>query len=450
MGNRRVHIRTFGCQMNHHDARRMGEVLCSHGFELTHIPEEADLIVINTCSVREKSYEKVLSSVGRYGQLKRQRPGLLLAVAGCVAQQEGRRLQELAPQVDLVIGPDHIRELGALVDELSEHRAAGGFVRTGFEDPAAYQFLRAAPGVAAGASALVTIQKGCDNRCAYCIVPRVRGPAVSRPAAEVVAEVADLVAGGTSEITLIGQNVNDYRGGSGTRDDFVELLRRLDAIPELLRLRFTTSHPKNMHPDMPRCFRDLRTLCPWLHLPVQAGSTAILRRMRRGYTREQYLAQLAAVRELCPEVSVGSDLIVGFPGETAQDFEQTLTLVEESQFDYAYSFKFSVRPETAAAELEDDVPPAVKERRLAELQSLLEQTTRARLARWVGRELDVLVEGPSRRGLPQVCGRAPGNQVVNIDSPEAGMLVGHVVRVRITGAGKHSLHGEPAAQEPAR
>ena len=418
--------------MNVHDTSRMEEVLRPIGFEPTRVPEQADLIILNTCSVREKSREKVLSALGRYGPLKR--PGSLLAVAGCVAQQEGERLFDLAPAVDLVFSPDHIAALPALVEEAGRKQRA----RTGFVDPDAYQFLQAAGRT--GPSALVTIQKGCDNACAYCIVPSVRGPCVCRPREEILAEIRDLVDAGTREVTLIGQNVNAYRDARGGADDFVELLRAVDRIPGLRRLRFTTSHPKDIDPRMADCFRELRTLCPWLHLPVQSGSTAVLTRMERGYTREEYVAHVEDIRARRPDVAVGTDLIVGFPGETDAEFRRTLSLVEEIQFDYSYSFKYSPRPGTAAAALVDDVGEAEKASRLRELQVLQGAITESRLQRVVGRQVEVLVEGPSRKGLPQLCGRTPGNHVVNFRGDNS-IGPGDLLQVQIIRAGRHSLFG---------
>jgi len=411
------------------------EVLHPSGYAPTSDPSLADLIIINTCSVREKSQGKVLSAIGRYARLKHSTPNLLLAVAGCVAQQEGQRLLSAAPAVDLVFSPDHIASLPALLQEAWSHQ----LVQTGFTDPADYQFLRAAPSGSSGPTALVTIQKGCDNACSYCIVPSVRGPCVSRPMEEILEEIRGLVAAGAKEVTLIGQNVNAYRGARNRTTDFVELLRAVDHIDGLWRTRFTTSHPKDFHADLPECFKELRTLCPWLHLPLQSGSSRVLTLMGRGYSRQEYIERLQAVRAARPDVTLGTDLIVGFPRESEADFLETVSLVEQIQFDYAYSFKFSVRPGTAAADLDDDVEEEEKRRRLSHLQTVQDRITRSRLAELVGRSVHVLVEGPSRKGLPQLCGRTPGNQVVNLDNPE--LLVGQMVEVEITRAGRHSLTG---------
>ncbi len=433
-------VQTFGCQMNEHDSQRMVELLRPLGYEAVSEPELASLILVNTCSVRAKSQDKVLSALGRFRPLKQRREDLILGVAGCVAEQEGRRLLEAVPHLDLVLGPDHIAELPELVDEV---RARGRLTRTGFAEVDDYAFLRASPEPSgAGATALVTIQKGCDNHCACCIVPHVRGPEVSRRAEEILAEVDTLTAAGAREVTLIGQNVNSYRGYHGKQDDFVALLSEVCARPGLLRVRFTTSHPKDFSRALARSFGELATLCPWLHLPVQSGSSSVLARMRRGYARERYLEAVAWAREACPELAIGTDLIVGFPGESEAEFEETLSLCEQVRFAYSYSFKYSSRPGTPAAALADDVPPETKARRLHELQALQNRITREQLARLVGRELEVLVEGPSRRGGAQLCGRAPGNQVVNFTGE--GIRTGERVIVRIEAAGGHSLSGAVA------
>lgn len=449
----KLHIRTFGCQMNVHDARRMEDVLRPAGYRPTSDPAEADVILVNTCSVREKSRQKVLSALGRLGRVKARRPGVLLGVAGCVAQQDGATLLELAPQLDLVFSPDHIASL----PELLERARRGPVVQVGFGEEDGFRFLAAdaaTPG--RGVTALVTIQKGCDNHCAYCIVPLVRGPEVSRPAGEVVAEVAALVASGAKEITLIGQNVNSYRGISGVPGDFAALLDQVAAVPGLARLRFTTSHPKDFTEALAARFAALPRLCPWLHLPVQSGSSRVLAAMARGYDREHYLRCVELARRHCPEITVGTDLIVGFPGETDEDFEQTLELVRTIEYDYAFSFKYSPRPGTpSAASLPDDVPAEVKAARLARLQRLQDGISAARLGRLVGRTVPVLVEGPSRRGPPQLAGRSPGNHVVNIDPGtggvgRAGVRSGDEVQVTITHAGKHSLTGVVSGSDQER
>jgi tRNA-2-methylthio-N6-dimethylallyladenosine synthase len=442
---RRVYIQNFGCQMNDYDAARIREILGRRGYEATTEAEEADLILLNTCSIREKAEAKVLSAAARYRGLKERRPEVVLAVAGCVAQQEGDRLLARLPQVDLVFGPDNIARCADLVESVrsSQRRLAA----TEVVDVEDYTFLSADPRPAdVGVTALVTIQKGCDNHCAYCVVPATRGREVSRPAGEVVAEVARFVAAGAREVTLIGQNVNSYRGGAGAATDFVALLEAVAAVPGLARLRFTTSHPRDFTPELAQAFRDLPCLQGWLHLPVQAGSSRVLAAMGRGYTREAYLAKVEQVRRLAPEISLTTDVIVGFPGETAADYQETLTLLETVAYDSIYSFAYSARPGTPAAARDDDVPPAEKRARLHELQALQARITARRLEAFVGRTVEVLVEGESRRG-DQACGRTPGNHVVNFTPPPAvppAALRGRVVPVRIAAAGTHTLRGEVA------
>jgi tRNA-2-methylthio-N6-dimethylallyladenosine synthase len=364
---------------------------------------------------------------------------------------------EFASGPDLVFSPDHISELPELLSRVvarkqSDQEDAESVVQTGFADPAKYQFLQAAPlPYEHSPTALVTIQKGCDNSCAYCIVPSVRGPAVSRPAQEILEEVIRHVAAGTKEVTLIGQNVNAYDGAvdpkQSHKNTFAALLRAVDQITGLKRLRYTTSHPKDFNYDLAMCFRDLETLCPWLHLPVQSGSTRVLQLMNRGYTRDEYLRLIDQVRFVKPEIAIGTDLIVGFPGESEKDFTDTLSLVEQIQYDSVYSFKFSPRPNTAAETFQEMIKDEEKSDRLKKLQSLQNEITEKRLARFKGALIPVLIEGPSRKGLPQLCGRSPGNHVVNIDcsgdsAEEQRTRIGQIVEIRVTRAGKHSLFGK--------
>ncbi|MCS6913686.1 MAG: tRNA (N6-isopentenyl adenosine(37)-C2)-methylthiotransferase MiaB [Myxococcota bacterium] len=448
---RRVFIESFGCQMNDYDVARMREVLRRSGYEDTQEPEEADLIIINTCSIREKAEHKAISAAGRFKALKERRPELLLAVGGCVAQQEGEALLRRIPFVDLVFGPDQIARLPQHVGLLSGQRQVPArlrlrVARTEVIDVEDYEFLDADPRPGdVRVTALVTIQKGCDNECAYCIVPTTRGREVSRPPEQVLAEVERFVAAGAREVTLIGQNVNAYHGiGTPDGDDFAELLRRVDAVPGLLRLRFTTSHPQFFTRKVAAAFAELPRLCPWLHLPVQSGSSRVLQRMRRNYTREQYLEQIAWVRQACPDISLSTDIIVGYPGETERDFQDTLSLLSEIRYDFIYSFAYSPRPGTPAQHLPDDVPPAEKSRRLQAVQALQKEITSERLGRMVGRTEPVLIEGMARMGNGQLCGRTGGNHMVNIDpaghtDPRA--LIGQLVPVTITAARTHTLAG---------
>jgi tRNA-2-methylthio-N6-dimethylallyladenosine synthase len=442
-GRRRLFVQNFGCQMNDYDVERMHEVLGARGYDAVATAEEADLIVINTCSVREKAEAKVASAAGRYRELKQQRPGVMVAIGGCVAQQEGERLLKRIPVADFTFGPDQIPSLGALL----ERRAQGGrFAATDVIEVEDYRFLSAEPRRGqVPVTALVTIQKGCDNHCAFCVVPATRGREVSRPWREVVDEVARFVAAGAREITLIGQNVNSYHGvGSDHGDDFAELLARVDKVPGLLRLRYTTSHPHDFTNKVADAFRDLPTLCKWLHLPVQSGSSRTLKRMVRDYTRDQYLAQIEYVKSVCPDISLSTDIIVGYPGETDSDFAETLSLLEIVQYDSIYSFEYSERPDTPALKLalRDNVPSEVKAERLQAVQALQKGITGRRLSRWIGRDVEVLVEGDSARYPGQLCGRTTGNEMVNFAGPPS--LTGQLVTVKITAAKGHTLIGEHA------
>jgi tRNA-2-methylthio-N6-dimethylallyladenosine synthase len=442
---KRLFIQNFGCQMNDYDAARIREILRRSGYEPTADADEADVILLNTCSIRAKAEAKVVSATARFAALKQRRPEVVVAVAGCVAQQEGGRLLDRLPVVDLVFGPDNIARSADLIETVRRGRRR--LAVTEHVDPAAYAFLTADPRPdEVAVTALVTIQKGCDNRCAYCVVPATRGPAVSRPLAEVVAEVERFVAAGAREVTLIGQNVNSYHGAGGGPADFAVLLRAVAAVPGLVRVRFTTSHPRDFTREVAEAMRDLPQLTSWLHLPVQAGSTRVLAAMRRGYGREEYLAKIDLVRALVPDVALTTDVIVGFPGETDAEYRETLTLLEAVEFDSLYSFAYSARPGTPALALGDDVSAAVKSARLHELQALQAGITARRLARVVGRTVEVLVEGESRRGA-QACGRTSGNHVVNFPAPagaDPGTLRGRLVPVCITFAGAHTLTGEPA------
>jgi tRNA-2-methylthio-N6-dimethylallyladenosine synthase len=442
---KRVFVQNFGCQMNDYDVARMVEVLRADGYEATERVEDADLVLINSCSIREKAEQKVASAAGRYRGLKAERPHLVVAIGGCVAQQEGVTLLRRVPVADFTFGPDQIPQLGRLVKRRIEEGRR--FSATEVVDIEDYQFLDAQPLPGeVQVTALVTIQKGCDNHCAYCVVPATRGREISRPAHEVVAEVERLVRLGAREVTLIGQNVNSYHAiGVPDGDDFAELLRRVDAVPELKRLRFTTSHPKDFTPKTAAAFAELRTLQPWLHLPVQAGSSRTLRRMVREYTREAYLEKIDLLKKLIPDISLSTDIIVGYPGETDADFTETLSLLEQVQYDSIYSFEYSPRPDTPALKLRlrDDVPAGEKRARLQAVQALQREITAHRLDRFVGRVLEVLVEGESSRSAGRICGRAPGNEMVNFTASgmPASDLIGCLVGVHIEERRSHTLVG---------
>ncbi len=449
MSEKRVHIQTFGCQMNAYDTDRMRELLADGGWSTTDVSEEADLIILNSCSIREKAEHKVTSAAGSLREWKAGRPGALLAISGCVAQQEGERLLKRAPLVDFTFGPDQIAILPALIERASTQKTR--FSMTDFIDVESYTFLDAKPKPGTVAvTALVTIQKGCDHHCAYCVVPATRGPEVSRPWREVVAEVERLVALGAREVTLIGQNVNAYHGMGADNarypgDDFAELLARIDEVPGLLRTRYTTSHPKDFTPAVARAYAERRTLMPWLHLPVQAGSSRTLKRMVREYTREKYLEQIAWVRAACPDISLSTDIIVGYPGESDEEFAETMSLLEAVRYDSIYSFEYSPRPDTPALKLrlKDDVPAERKAARLQQVQTLQARVTAEQLDRLVGRTVEVLVEGEASRGEGRLCGRAPGNEMVNFEAPagSASSLLGALVDVEITVRRSHTLSG---------
>jgi tRNA-2-methylthio-N6-dimethylallyladenosine synthase len=438
-------IHTFGCQMNEHDSSRMGESLARAGWARTESAESADLVLLNTCAIREKAEDKLYSALGRYRMVKARR-GARIGVAGCVAQQEKERLLERAPYVDFVLGPDQI----ARVADLAER----GGIETGWVPSEEYVFPQADPESARGnATAFVTAMKGCDNVCSFCVVPHTRGREVSRPYAEIVREIASLVAVGVREVTLIGQNVNSYAGGC----TFAELIRRVAAVPGLKRIRFTTSHPMDLSPELIDCFRDVPQLMPHFHLPVQHGANSVLERMRRRYTIAEYEERVARLCDACPQVALTSDIICGFPGETDAEHAQTIELLRRVPYDNLFSFVFSERPHTAAAlRLANErrsprpspewaeVPWAVATRRLEEVQRLQQRRTIERHRAAVGREVEVLVESArSPLGIPgERFGRSRENWTVHFNGT-AG--VGDLVRVRVERAGLVALVGSESA-----
>jgi tRNA-2-methylthio-N6-dimethylallyladenosine synthase len=438
---RKVFVHTFGCQMNESDSQRMVEALGRARFVVAGHPEDADLILLNTCAVREKAEQKLLSALGRYREHKARR-GALIAVAGCVAQAEKDRLLARVPYVDFVFGPDHVGDLPALVERARGER----FAETGWMDAEEYLFPRADPEGARGrVTAFVTAMKGCDNVCSFCIVPHTRGREVSRPWREVVAECADLAAVGVREVTLIGQNVNSYRGGC----DFADLLRRVASLPGLHRVRFTTSHPHDLSPALVDAFRDEPRVMPHFHLPVQSGSDPVLARMRRDYGVAEYLDRLERLRAARPGIAVTTDFIVGFPGETDADFEATLALLEQARFHNSFSFVYSPRPHTGAARRMGsapgwaEVPRETAVARLERLQAAQRRIGGEILAACAGRVVEVLVEGPGEEE-GRLVGRTPQNQVVHVESAAAPAPPGTLLAVRVTRAGASSLGGVPA------
>lgn len=461
---RRVFVHTFGCQMNVYDSRRMVQVLAGDGGEgyvEADRPEDADLILINTCSVREKPQVKVRSALGRYALLRRDNPDLLIGIAGCVAAQEGERLLEGDVRPDLVIGPDAVGELPALVDRARAGRGLSrGVVRTEEFPVADYDFVELQPLGDEGVTAMVTAMKGCDSYCAYCIVPYVRGREVSKPSAQVLREVERLIASGVREVMLLGQNVNRYGLDLDTDLDFPGLLRAVGAIPGLERLRFTTSHPRDGSDELIDCFGAVGPLCEYFHLPFQAGSDEVLARMNRGYTRAQYLDVVRRLRDRSPGIHLSADVIVGFPGETDEDFARTLEVIETVRFGSLFSFRYSPRPGTAASAQHDDVPAETKQARLEAIQRTQHRITGEILAGHVGETVEVLLEGPSRNARQatpehagtarQLAGRTRTNFIVNVDVPgpdEARAWVGRLAHVRVERARHHSLGGQVVAIE---
>lgn len=434
---RKVYIKTFGCQMNVADSEQMAQML-AEDFVHTDQIEEADLCLINTCAIRRKSEDKVRSLLGSLLALKQHRPQILLGVGGCVAQQEGERLLAAAPHLDLVFGTHGLYRLPEMVRRASRGRRVVDIELTG-EFPAQPR-RRWQPG---SVKALVTIMQGCDNFCTFCVVPYVRGREFSRPPGEIVAEVADFLAAGGREVTLLGQNVNSYGRGLPEPVSFPELLCKIDSLPGLARLRFATSHPRDLSPELTASFGELSSLCEHLHLPVQSGSDRILQAMNRGYTRKEYLQKVENLRRVCPGLSLSTDIIVGFPGETEEDFQDTLDLVRQAAFDQAFSFKYSPRPQTLAATLPDRVSPEIQSERLTRLQNLLNELTLKAHQRLLGKTAEVLVEGPSKRSPEEICGRLRTNQIVNFSGSRE--LTGRLVTVQLTEAHPHSLKGTRVA-----
>ncbi len=450
-----LHIKTYGCQMNVYDSGRMADILAPLGYAQVADPAQADLVILNTCHIREKAAEKVYSELGRLRALRDARAargaGMTIAVAGCVAQAEGPEMLRRAPQVDLVFGPQTYHRLPELVARAERARAAGttgaagrGVLDTDFPVESKFDHLpapTAASEFARGPSAFLTIQEGCDKFCTFCVVPYTRGAEYSRPAADVVAEAEALVAAGAREITLLGQNVNAYHGAGprGGTWGLARLLRRLAELDGLVRLRYTTSHPRDMDPELIAAHGELEALMPYLHLPVQSGSDRVLEAMNRRHGADDYRRIVEDLRRARPDIALSSDFIVGFPGETDRDFAATLRLVTDIGFAQAYSFKYSVRPGTPAGALDGQVLDAVKTERLASLQALIGAQQEAFNRACLGRILPVLMERPGRKP-GQVIGRSPYMQAVHAELPEAD--IGRIVALRIAAAGPNSLRGE--------
>ncbi len=450
--SRKVFIKTFGCQMNEYDSDKMADVLgAAEGFEKTQDPEEADLILFNTCSVREKAQEKVFSDLGRVKHLKKK--GVLIGVGGCVASQEGAEIIKRAPFVDVVFGPQTLHRL----PEMLKARDRLNLPQVDISFPEIEKFDHLPPARVEGASAFVSIMEGCSKYCSYCVVPYTRGEEVSRPFEDVLVEVAGLADQGVKEVTLLGQNVNAYRGkmgpdskGSDEIADFAMLIEYVAEIPGIERIRYTTSHPNEFTQRLIDTYAKVPKLVSHLHLPVQHGSDRILMAMKRGYTAMEYKSTIRKLRAIRPDLSMSSDFIVGFPGETEEDFQKMMKLITDVGYDSSFSFIFSPRPGTPAANLPDDTPHEVKLKRLQHLQAVLEENVRRISASREGTVQRILVEGPSRKNAAELMGRTECNRIVNFDGgPNSARLIGQMIDVKITQALPHSLRGEVLLREPA-
>ncbi|MDH5547665.1 MAG: tRNA (N6-isopentenyl adenosine(37)-C2)-methylthiotransferase MiaB [Gammaproteobacteria bacterium] len=435
----KLYIKTFGCQMNEYDSSKMVDVLDqAYGMDLTADPEQADILLLNTCSIREKAQEKVFSQLGMWREMKEARPELIIGVGGCVASQEGAAIRERAPYVDLVFGPQTLHRLPQMVDEVRQERHA--VVDISF--PEIEKFDHLPEPRAEGPTAFVSVMEGCSKYCTFCVVPYTRGTEISRPFDDVIAEVAQLATQGVREVNLLGQNVNAYRGRThdGELADLALLIHYIASIDGIDRIRFTTSHPVEMSDSLIQAFADIPELVGHLHLPVQSGADRILALMKRGHTAIEYKSKIRRLREARPELSLSSDFIIGFPGETDADFEATMNLIADIGFDHSFSFIYSARPGTPAASLPDDVPLDVKKQRLAILQTRINQMAAEISASMVGTVQKVLVDRPSRKDPNQVAGRTENNRVVNFDADPS--CIGTFVNVRITEALPNSLRGE--------
>ncbi len=437
---RRVYIDTFGCQMNHHDSQRMVSMMAAEGYLPTDAPDDADLVIINSCSVREKAEHKLLSRAGQMKRFKRTNPKMILALGGCVAQQEGEALLARVAHADIVFGPDHLSQLPEMIHQVEADRIR--IHNTEFLEPSDYRFPPISDGAPREVSAYVSVMKGCDKFCSFCIVPFTRGREVSRSAAEILDEIRRLAANGTREVVLLGQTVNSYgRKRHDGQIPFSELLHRVAEIEGIERIRFTSPHPSDFTEDQILAYRELPKLCPHMHLPVQSGSDDVLRAMRRGYTRREYLDIVARLREVAPEVALTTDVIVGFPGEGEKDFEATLSLLEQVRFQGAFSFAYSERVGTRALKIEPALPEEVRFDRLRRLQVLQDRITHEWLQVMVGQTHRVLIEGPSKTDPTRSTGRTGANRPVHV---QGRFEPGTMLDVSMIEAYKHSLLGAVA------
>ncbi|HDL5698352.1 TPA: tRNA (N6-isopentenyl adenosine(37)-C2)-methylthiotransferase MiaB [Mannheimia haemolytica] len=440
----KLHITTWGCQMNEYDSSKMADLLNStHGFELTENPEDADVLLLNTCSIREKAQEKVFSQLGRWKNWKKDKPNLIIGVGGCVASQEGEHIRDRAPYVDIVFGPQTLHRLPEMINQIRGGKSS--IVDISF--PEIEKFDRLPEPKAEGPTAFVSIMEGCNKYCSFCVVPYTRGEEVSRPVDDVLFEIAQLAAQGVREVNLLGQNVNAYRGETfdGGICTFAELLRLVAAIDGIDRLRYTTSHPIEFTDDIIEVYRDTPELVSFLHLPIQSGSDRVLTMMKRNHTALEYKAIIRKLRAVRPEIQISSDFIVGFPGETAEDFEQTMKVIEQVNFDMSFSFIYSARPGTPAADLPDNVSDDEKKERLARLQQRINHQAMQFSRAMLGTEQRILVEGPSKKDLMELTGRTETNRVVNfVGTPD---MIGKFVDVKIIDVYTNSLRGEVVRTE---
>ena len=442
----KLFIKTHGCQMNEYDSDRMADLLKdSHELTITDTPNDAEVILINTCSIREKAQEKVFSELGRYRVLKESNPNLIIGVGGCVASQEGDAIRQRAPFVDLVFGPQTLHRL----PDMLEARRNSGDAQVDISFPEIEKFDRLPEPKLEGPSAYVSIMEGCSKYCTFCVVPYTRGEEISRPLDHVLQEVLANVDQGAREIHLLGQNVNAYRGEAEGDDiaDLADVIRIIAEIPEVERIRFTTSHPVEFSDALIDCFRDVPKLVSHLHLPVQSGSDRILAAMKRGHTALEYKSKMRKIREMRPGISLSSDFIIGFPGETDQDFEKTMELIESVGFDVSFSFIYSARPGTPASDLTDDTDQATKKARLSALQARISQNAQTISRAMVGTTQSVLVTGPSKKDPGELSGRTENNRVVNFSSDQAD-LIGLFVECEIVEAYSNSLRGQITSKAP--
>ena len=440
----KLHITTWGCQMNEYDSSKMADLLNStHGLELTDKPEEADVLLLNTCSIREKAQEKVFSQLGRWKNWKKDKPDLIIGVGGCVASQEGEHIRERAPFVDIVFGPQTLHRLPEMINKIR----GGDRAIVDISFPEIEKFDRLPEPKAEGPTAFVSIMEGCNKYCSFCVVPYTRGEEVSRPVDDVLFEIAQLAEQGVREVNLLGQNVNAYRGETfdGGICTFAELLRLVAAIDGIDRVRYTTSHPIEFTDDIIEVYRDTPELVSFLHLPIQSGADRILTMMKRNHTALEYKAIIRKLREVRPNIQISSDFIVGFPGETAEDFEQTMKVIEQVNFDMSFSFIYSARPGTPAADIPDDVSEDEKKERLARLQQRINHQAMQFSRAMLGTEQRILVEGPSKKDIMELTGRTETNRVVNfVGTPD---MIGKFVDVKITDVYSNSLRGEVVRTE---